>query len=94
VSLTSQSAAVRTLNQFVAGGWVASDAVQTIDVTNPATGATLARVPAGTAADVDRAVTAARAAQKDWATTPPQVRARALYRLRDILDTHRDELVS
>jgi len=94
VSLTSQSAAVRTLNQFVAGGWVASDAVQTIDVTNPATGATLARVPAGTAADVDRAVTAARAAQKDWATTPPQVRARALYRLRDILDTHRDELAA
>jgi len=94
MTLNSPTATVRTLRHFVDGAWCegASDAV--IDDRDPATGDLLAHVPAGAAADVDAAVQAARRAQVTWATTPPQVRARALYRLRDVLDAHRDELAA
>ena len=52
---------------FLDGAWVAPSCAQSIAVHNPATEEVLACVPAGTAADVDRAVTAARAAFPGWA---------------------------
>ncbi|MGW0817231.1 aldehyde dehydrogenase family protein [Streptomyces viridiviolaceus] len=64
---------------------------QWIDVTNPATGERLGRIPAATDADVDRAVRAAADAQPDWAATPPTERAVALTALADVIDTHREE---
>jgi malonate-semialdehyde dehydrogenase (acetylating)/methylmalonate-semialdehyde dehydrogenase len=89
---TVAPAAVRTLQQYIAGAWTPSSATEAIDDRDPATGDLLARVPLGTAADVDAAVAAARKAQAGWRRTAPQVRARALYRLRDVLDQHREEL--
>jgi aldehyde dehydrogenase (NAD+) len=52
-----------------------------IDVINPATGAVVATVPDGTAADVDRAVLAASAAFPSWAATAPVERAAVLRRV-------------
>lgn len=60
---------------FVPGGIAATKVV------NPATGEVVATVPSGTAADVDRAVAAARAALPGWAATEPRVRADRLRRL-------------
>jgi aldehyde dehydrogenase (NAD+) len=51
------------------------------DVLNPATGATIARVSQGSAADVTAAVAAARKALPEWSSLPGDVRARALYAL-------------
>jgi acyl-CoA reductase-like NAD-dependent aldehyde dehydrogenase len=51
---------------FIAGEWVASTGGETIAQYNPATGQELARIQAGTPADVNRAVAAARAAFKTW----------------------------
>ena len=84
--------AVRTLQSFVGGAWVDALADDHRVSRDPATGEPLARVPLSGAAEVDRAVAAAREAQRAWRRTAPQVRARALYRLRDLLDAHRDEL--
>jgi len=53
----------------------------TLAVVNPATGEVVAETPAGTAADVDRAVAAARAAFPGWSATTPQHRADVLRRL-------------
>ncbi len=92
MSNSSAHVDVRTLQQFIAGRWCASTTAETLDTRNPSTGDLLARVPRGTEADVDAAVRAAISAQRGWARTAPQVRARALYRLRDVLDAHRDEL--
>ncbi|HZR84198.1 MAG TPA: aldehyde dehydrogenase [Candidatus Binatia bacterium] len=47
---------------FVGGEWQAPSSTETIDVVSPATEDVVARVPAGKAADIDRAVAAARAA--------------------------------
>src|SRR5882757_927615 len=53
----------------------------TIDVVNPATGAVIATVPDGSAADVDRAVSTAAAAFPAWAATAVTERAAVLRRV-------------
>ena len=83
---------VSQLKNFVGGEWV--DAVDrgTMEVLNPATGETIAEVPRGTQADVDRAVEAAANALPEWLETTPGERAEALLKLADAIDEHADEL--
>jgi 1-pyrroline dehydrogenase len=86
------SVAVTQMQNFVGGEWV--DAVEggTMDVLNPATGETIAEVPRGTQADVDRAVEAAKKALPEWLETTPGERAEALLKMADAIDEHADEL--
>ena len=56
----------RLLDNYVAGKWTAATGTDALDVTNPATGETLARVPLSSSADLDAAVAAARAALPAW----------------------------
>jgi aldehyde dehydrogenase (NAD+) len=65
-----------------------------IEVVNPATGAVVATVPDGTAADVDRAVAAAVAAFPAWAATPPAERAAVLRRLAAVLGARGKEIAA
>jgi aldehyde dehydrogenase (NAD+) len=65
---------------LIDGEWVRPSSDETIAVVNPYTEGELARVPAGTAADADRAVAAARAAFAGWSATPPAARAEVLAR--------------
>ncbi|MFZ1994195.1 MAG: aldehyde dehydrogenase family protein, partial [Solirubrobacteraceae bacterium] len=59
--------ATRLLDNYIAGRWTpALAASEVLDVTNPSTGETLARVPLSGAADLDAAVAAARAALPGW----------------------------
>jgi acyl-CoA reductase-like NAD-dependent aldehyde dehydrogenase len=63
------------------------------DLTEPATGAALARVAMANEQDVDRAVEAARGALNgDWGKTPPNERSRLLHALADALQANRKEL--
>jgi 1-pyrroline dehydrogenase len=86
------SVTVSQQKNFVGGEWV--DAVEgaTMEVINPATGDTIAEVPRGTQADVDRAVEAAKKALPEWLETTPGERAEALLKLADAIDEHTDEL--
>ena len=79
---------------LIGADWVeAADGAQ-LDVRNPATGETFARVPAGKAADVDRAVRAARAAFEDgpWPALSPAQRERLLLALADRVEANAQEL--
>lgn len=91
---TLVSTETRTLRHYIGGAWTPSTGTDTLEDRDPATGELLARVPLGTAADVDAAVRAARTAQAAWRRTAPQIRARALYALRALLDEHRAELAA
>src|SRR3954469_24740497 len=86
------SVTVSQRKNFVGGEFV--DAVEggTMEVLNPATGETIAEVPRGTQADVDRAVEAAKKALPEWLETTPGERAEALLKLADAIDEHTDEL--
>ena len=62
------------------------------DVMNPATGEVQARVPLATKAEVDAAIAAAAEAQKGWAATNPQRRARVMMKFGQLINEHMDEL--
>jgi aldehyde dehydrogenase (NAD+) len=76
----------------IGGAWVAPATAATIPVENPATEEILGSVPAGTAADVDAAVAAARAAFDGWAATPMAERGAALDRLHTALAERAGEI--
>jgi len=80
------------LTNFINGAWVESSGTDVVEVRNPATGALLAKTPMSTTADVDSAVAAAQAAFPGWRATPPVVRARYLFKLKALLDTHKEEI--
>jgi malonate-semialdehyde dehydrogenase (acetylating)/methylmalonate-semialdehyde dehydrogenase len=84
--------AARLLDNYVAGEWTPATADDALDVTNPATGETLARVPLSSAADLDAAVSAARAALPKWRAVSTIGRARKLFELRERLVARQDDL--
>lgn len=65
-----------------------------LEVVDPATGEVVATVAKGGAADVDRAVAAARGAFAGWRGTPPAGRAKVLMAIADVLDLHTDDLAA
>ncbi len=77
---------------FIDGEWIPSTSTGTIDVVNPATEEVIAQVAAGTAEDVDKAVTAAAAAFDGWAALAPKERADFLQAAADALGARTDEL--
>jgi malonate-semialdehyde dehydrogenase (acetylating) / methylmalonate-semialdehyde dehydrogenase len=63
-------------------------------VMNPATGEQIAEVGFASVADVDRAVASAKAAAHDWRNTPLSRRAEILFRFRDLISQHKQELAA
>ena len=83
---------IPTLEHFIGGERVAGASNRFGDIYNPATGRVQARVPFATAGEVGAAIRAAKEAFPAWAATPPSQRARILFRYRDLVEAHRDEL--
>ncbi|MDQ3993364.1 MAG: gamma-aminobutyraldehyde dehydrogenase [Actinomycetota bacterium] len=77
---------------FVGGAWVDAVEGETAEILNPATGETIAEVPNGSQADVDRAVAAAKKALPEWRETTPQERSELLLKLAEAIDEHAEEL--
>src|SRR5246127_4587969 len=79
---------------FIDGRYVDAASGATFDCINPATGKLLARVAAGDAEDIDRAVGAARAAFRkgSWANLAPAKRKKVLLRFAELIREHGEEL--
>ena len=86
------SVTVEQFKNFVGGEWVDAAEGGTAEILNPATGETIAEVPEGTQADVDRAVEAAEKAFPAWRESTPAERAEVLLKLADVIDEHAEEL--
>jgi malonate-semialdehyde dehydrogenase (acetylating)/methylmalonate-semialdehyde dehydrogenase len=85
--------ATRLLDNYIAGRWVpAAAATDVLDVTNPASGEVLARVPLSGWADLDDAVRAAREALPEWRAVSAIGRARKLFELRERLVARSEDL--
>jgi malonate-semialdehyde dehydrogenase (acetylating) / methylmalonate-semialdehyde dehydrogenase len=82
----------RLLENYVGGRWTPAAVSAALDVTNPATGAVLARVPLSDAAELDRAVAAAREALPAWREVSTIARARKLFELRERLVAREEDL--
>src|SRR5918992_3853780 len=77
---------------FIDGDWADASSGETVDVINPATEEEIARVPKGDAADVDRAVAAARTAFETWSQSTPQDRSKALHAFADAIERDSETL--
>ena len=77
---------------LIGGEWVPSASGETIDVINPANRRLLARIPRGTAEDVERAVQAAEAALPAWRDLDATSRGRLLFRWADLIEQHAAEI--
>ncbi|MES2943308.1 MAG: aldehyde dehydrogenase [Pseudomonadota bacterium] len=86
--------ALQQFQQYING--VFEDASAGFDSLNPATGQTWARMPAASAADVNRAVEAAQRAFSDsaWSRLRAVQRGKLLYRLADLLTAGAEELAA
>ncbi len=78
---------------LINGKWVEAASGKTFPTYNPATGEVLAHVAEGDKEDIDRAVTAARAAfeKGPWRDITPSERGRVIWRLADLLEQHLEE---
>ncbi|HEX2161205.1 MAG TPA: aldehyde dehydrogenase family protein [Thermoleophilaceae bacterium] len=85
------TATVETVGQLIGGKAVGGTA--SITVWNPSLGEPIAEVPDGTAADVNRAVESARAAQRQWWGLAPYERERVLHRIGDLIEERSQRLV-
>jgi malonate-semialdehyde dehydrogenase (acetylating) / methylmalonate-semialdehyde dehydrogenase len=93
MSEADQSGArVRELTHFIGGERAAGASGRFGDVFDPAQGAVAARVPLASAAEVGAAVAAAKAAFPAWSETAPIKRARVMFKFKQLLDAHHDEL--
>ena len=77
---------------YINGRFTGGQAVEAIQIINPATGDTLDETPRGTAADVNEAVAAARAAFPGWQRTPAWERAGMLHEAANKMQAHAEEL--
>ncbi|PYX79111.1 MAG: methylmalonate-semialdehyde dehydrogenase (CoA acylating) [Acidobacteria bacterium] len=90
--MTVAAPSATKLPNYVNGQWTESAASEWQDVMNPATGEVLAQVPLSGPAEVAAAVSAASTAFPEWRRTPPEDRIQPLFKLKQLLEEHFDDL--
>ncbi|HXP46572.1 MAG TPA: CoA-acylating methylmalonate-semialdehyde dehydrogenase [Terriglobales bacterium] len=88
---TLQARTIQLPNQ-IGGRWRNSTASEFLKVVNPATGELLAEVPVSPEREVVEAIEAAAAAFPEWRRTPPEERIQYLFKLKQLLEEHLEEL--
>src|SRR5260370_584573 len=82
------------VQNYIGGEFVDGNGHEHLDVTNPATGSVISRVPLSGSAEVDRAVTAAKKAFPAWSQTPIKERVQGFYRYKALPEKHIDGLAA
>ena len=85
---------MKVLENFIDGVWVSSGETSSSDVINPATQEILAKVPHGayTAKDAAQAIDAAAIAFVSWSQVSPMRRVQPLYKLKQLLEQHAEDI--
>jgi malonate-semialdehyde dehydrogenase (acetylating)/methylmalonate-semialdehyde dehydrogenase len=81
-----------TVTHWIGGRREEGSSARRGDVFNPATGERARQVALAGAGDVDAAVRAAAAAFPDWAATPALMRARVMFKFKELLDREAESL--
>jgi len=80
------------LKNYIDGEWVESTTDRLLDITNPATDAVIGQVPLSTRSEMDAAVESAQEAWWDWRSTPPIVRSRYMFKIKELLEKHFEDI--
>ena len=83
---------MQTLQNAIDGRKRASASRRVAPVYNPATGEEIAQVPLSTTAEVNDAVAAAKKAAETWGATPPLKRVKPMFRFKELLERHADDI--
>src|SRR5215475_7929351 len=87
--VTSQ---VIEVQNYFGGAWHKSAATEHSNIVNPATAEVIGHTPFSSKAEVEAVVQAAAAAFPTWRRTPPGERIQYLFKLKNLLEEHLDEL--
>ncbi len=90
--LDSPSTSPNIKGLYIGGSWV--PAARTFDDLNPSDNTLYARVPDGSAADMERAIAAAQSAFPDWAAKNFQDRAKLLLKVAEVWERRQDEFIN
>src|SRR2546425_1528648 len=85
---------MKPLRNYVGGEWLSPAANAYLDITNPATGEQLGKVPFSGTREVEQAVAAAQTAFLKWREVPPVVRARYLFKLKFLMEEQFEDLAA
>jgi len=80
------------IQNFINGQWQAASSTMYLDIVNPATQEVLGQVPLSSGSDVEKAAQAAQEALPGWRRVPPGDRVQYLYKLKALLEQHREEV--
>ena len=83
---------IKKLKVLIDGNWADSKSIKYMDIYNPSTGEIIAQTPCCTQEEVDMAIDAASRAFISWSNIPAPKRVQVLYKFRDLITTHLDEL--
>ncbi|MEZ5875489.1 MAG: CoA-acylating methylmalonate-semialdehyde dehydrogenase [Hyphomicrobiales bacterium] len=83
---------MHVIQNAIDGRKVTSASKRRAPVFNPATGEQTAELPLSTTAEVNAAVEAAKAATESWGTTPPLKRVKPMFRFKELLERHADDI--
>ena len=83
---------MKTIKQWIGGEYYEGQPDGTSDVENPATGEVESQLLQASRADLDHAVEVAREAQKTWAKVPLAKRVAIMFRMRQLVLDHQDEM--
>ena len=91
IDITTKYPPVRN---YIGGTFVDGEGFSHLDVTNPADGSVISRVPLSNGAAVDRAVQAAKRAFPAWSSLPIKERVQVFFRYKTLLEQNIDELAA
>lgn len=84
--------ALPVMKPYIGGEWIDSESQKYTTIYDPSTGKPIAQVPQCTAAEVEKAVAAAKAAFPAWKNTPVRTRAGIMMKLRGLIERDKEEL--
>lgn len=84
--------ALPAMKPYIGGEWIDSESQKFTTIYDPSTGKPIAQVPQCTAAEVEKAVAAAKAAFPAWKNTPVRTRAGVMMKLRGLIERDKEEL--
>src|ERR687893_1777629 len=82
----------KSFQNYIAGEWVDAASGETFESTSPANGETIGIFPRSGTEDVDRAVSAAKAAFEEWRLVPAPRRGEVLFRFGQLLIDQKEDL--
>ena len=82
----------KLVQNYVKGKWKTSSSDRVLDVTNPATGEVISKMPLSIKGELNEAVAVAKEAFSEWRRTPPIIRAGYFFKLKSLLEENFEDL--